>query len=72
MMPEERNKIKRRTLTEDFNTMRDMLAEIELKILGVDLERQQTFIQPIKNFIFEAWSDACNKEDAFLYPKINQ
>lgn len=69
MTTEERDSIKRRVITEDFNTMRSMLSEIELKILGVDLEKQQVFIQPIKNFICEAWLDACNKDDQFLYPK---
>lgn len=67
MDKQESESIMRRVLTEDFNTMREMLSEIELKILGVDLRKQQQFIQPLKNFIFEAWSDACDRTNPFLY-----
>ena len=56
-------------ITEDFNTMREMLSDIELKILGVDQLTQLQFYKPIKYMIFEAWVDTCNKEDEFLYPK---
>lgn len=69
MALEEIQKIKQGAITEDFNTMRSMLSEIELKILGVDLDKQQVFIQALKNFICEAWQDACNQDDTFLFPK---
>lgn len=53
--------------TEDFNTMREILSEIELKIVGVDPERQEQFYRLIKHIIFEAWQDACNPNDTFLF-----
>lgn len=55
-------------ITEDFNTMRSMLSEIELKIIGVKQANQIKFYQPIKHMIFEAWQDACNSKDTFLFP----
>jgi hypothetical protein len=53
--------------TEDFNTMRSMLSEIEIKIMHLDPLKQRKFYQPLQIMIFEAWSDACNSEDDFLY-----
>ena len=41
--------------TDDFNTMRQMLSEIELKLVGVDPIRQKKFYLPLKNMIFMAW-----------------
>lgn len=55
--------------TEDFNTMRSMLSEIEMKIIQVDPIRQKQFYQPLQHMIFEAWQDACNPNDSFLYGK---
>ena len=55
--------------TEDFNTMRSMLSEIEMKIMQVDPLVQKQFYQPLQNIIFEAWQDACNPDDSFLFPK---
>lgn len=55
--------------TEDFNTMRSMLSEIELKIMQVDPLKQKQFYTPIRDMIFEAWQDACNPDDTFLFPK---
>lgn len=55
--------------TEDFNTMRSMLSEIELKIMQVDPLKQKQFYTPIRDMIFEAWQDACNPDDNFLFPK---
>lgn len=57
--------------TDNFNVMREMLSEIELKLLGVDPIKQYQFYQPIKQMIFEAWQDACNPDDTFLYPKTD-
>lgn len=53
--------------TEDFNTMRSMLSEIEMKIMQLDPLKQREFYLPIQQMIFEAWSDACNPNDSFLY-----
>jgi hypothetical protein len=53
--------------TEDFNVMRDMLSEIELKTLQVDPLKLRQFYQPLQHIIFEAWQDACNPDDNFLY-----
>lgn len=54
--------------TEDFRLMHKMLNEIELKLMGVDGQTQYEFYRPIKNMLFEAWSDTCNPNDPFLYP----
>lgn len=53
--------------TDDFNTMRSMLSEIEMKIMQVDPQKQYDFYSPLKRIIFEAWQDACNPQDSFLY-----
>ena len=53
--------------TDDFNTMRSMLSEIEMKIMQLDPLKQREFYAPIKNMIFEAWMDAKNPNDEFLY-----
>ena len=53
--------------TEDFNTMRSMLSEIEIKIMQLDPMKQREFYQPIKQMIFEAWVDATNPNDSFLF-----
>lgn len=53
--------------TEDFNTMREMLSEIEIKIMQLDPLKQKQFYQPIQHMIFEAWQDACNPNDSFIY-----
>lgn len=58
--------------TEDYNTMRSMLSEIELKLMGVDPMTQMKFYHPIKAIIYEAWQDACNPTDSFLFPQNNQ
>lgn len=57
--------------TEDFNTMRSMLSEIEMKIMQVDPLRQKMFYYPLQQIIFEAWTDACNPKDDFLYGNEN-
>jgi len=53
--------------TEDFNTMREMLSSIEMKIIQLDPMRQRQFYKTLQNMIFEAWQDACNTNDAFLF-----
>jgi hypothetical protein len=52
--------------TEDFNTMRSMLSEIEMKIMQVDSIKQKQFYLPLQQMIFEAWSDACNPRRYFF------
>lgn len=54
-------------IASDFATMKQMLSEIELKISGVHPHKQIEFYKPIKHMIFEAWQDACNPNDTFLY-----
>lgn len=53
--------------TEDFNTMRSMLSEIEIKIMQLDPIKQRNFYKPLQHLISEAWQDTCNNDDAFLY-----
>lgn len=72
MTPEESRKILMDMNTEDFNTMRSMLSEIEMKIMQLDPMKQREFYKPIQHMIFEAWSDACNPDDPFLFPKPHQ
>lgn len=67
MTPEESRKILLNMNTEDFNTMRSMLSEIEMKIMQVDPIKQKQFYQPLQQMIFEAWQDACNPDDSFLF-----
>ena len=67
MTPEESKRIMRDMNTTDFNVMRSMLSEIEMKIIQVDPLKQERFYRFIKGAIFEAWCDACNPEDSFLY-----
>lgn len=53
--------------TDDFNTMRKMLSDIEVKIMQVDPVRQFQFYQPLQEMILQAWQDANNPDDSFLY-----
>lgn len=53
----------------DYQTMRKMISEIELKLMGVDPLIQKQFYTPIMSLIIEAWEDASNPEDTFLFPK---
>lgn len=53
--------------TEDFNTMRQMLSDIEIKIMQLDPLKQKQFYQPIQYMICEAWQDACNNKDNFIF-----
>lgn len=71
MTEDEKKKILMDSNTEDFNTMRSMLSEIEMKIMQVDPIKQREFYMPIRTMIFEAWQDACNNNDQFLFPKPN-
>lgn len=69
MTPEESKKILADMNTEDFNVMRSMLSEIEMKIMQLDPMKQKEFYKPLQHIIFEAWSDATNPDDEFLFPK---
>lgn len=58
--------------TDDFNTMRSMLSEIEMKIMQLHPLKQFEFYKPLQEMILYAWEDACNPNDSFLYDnKIN-
>jgi len=67
LSPEESLRILRDMNTEDFNVMRSMLSEIEMKIIQLSPIKQKEFYQPLQRMIFEAWSDACNPNDNFLF-----
>jgi hypothetical protein len=69
MTPDKKNKVLMDMNTEDFNVMRSMLSEIEMKIMQVDPIKQKQFYLPLQQIILEAWSDACNPDDSFLFPK---
>jgi hypothetical protein len=53
--------------TEDFNTMRSMISEIEMKLLQVDPLKQKAFYMTMQGVIFNTWEIACNPNDPFLY-----
>lgn len=53
--------------TDDYNTMRAMLNEIEMLLIGVDPVKQRQFYQPILYMISEAVQDARNPKDSFLF-----
>jgi hypothetical protein len=55
--------------TEDFNAMRSMLSDIELKIMQLDPMKQRQFYLPIRDLIIEAHRDVNNPDDTFLFPK---
>lgn len=67
MTPEEGKRMLNDMNTDDFNTMRSMLSEIEMKIMQVDPIKQKEFYQPLQRIIYEAWTDACNPNDSFLF-----
>lgn len=67
MTPEESREVLLNMNTEDFNVMRSMLSEIEMKIMQIDPIKQKQFYLPLQQIILEAWSDTCNPEDSFLF-----
>lgn len=67
MSDEDAKKIMMEANTDDFNTMRHMLSTIEMKIMQLDPMKQRSFYKPLQNFIYEAWSDACDSENEFLF-----
>ncbi len=67
MTPEQSRKILMDMNSEDFNVMRSMLSEIEMKIMQLDPIKQKQFYLPLQRIICEAWQDACNPDDSFLY-----
>lgn len=56
-------------ISEEFEVMHEMLSEIEIKILGVNPDKQFRFIKFMKETIYLAWEDACNPDDPFLFNK---
>lgn len=67
MTPERKRQIMLDKNTRDFNTMRGMLTMIETKIMQVDPMKQEEFYQPLQRIIFEAWQDACDPNNEFLF-----
>jgi hypothetical protein len=71
-MTTEESKVMREAIAQDFEAMRKMLSDIEIKLLGVDPVQVWKFCRPLKEMICEAWADACNPNDSFLFPKLNK
>ena len=67
MTKEEQRKILLQMNTDDFNCMREMLSEIEIKIMQLDPLKQREFYKSLQIMICEAWQDACNTNDSFLF-----
>ena len=53
-------------IEDDFTGIKNMLDDIRLKITQYPVYTQLAFITPIKQMVFEAWSDSCNENDPFL------
>jgi hypothetical protein len=53
-------------IQQNFKEIKVMLDKIEANIIEYPVYTQLAFIRPIKNMVFEAWSDSTNKEDSFL------
>lgn len=51
--------------TEDFNTMRSMLSDIELRIMVLDPIHQKQFYLPLQNMILAAWEEANSQNFTF-------
>lgn len=56
-------------ISDDFETMKQMLESIEINIQDCSTIKQHQFITPLKQIIVEAWMDATDKEDSFLRPE---
>lgn len=54
-------------INDDFETMSGMLSVIKERIQNVPPSKQRDFYEPLRRMIFEAWQDATNPEDTFLY-----
>lgn len=67
MTDKEKHKILSDMNTEDFNVMRSMLSDIEMKIMQVDPIKQKQFYSALQHIIMLAWEDACNPQDKFLF-----
>lgn len=65
MTDKEKQKILAEMNTEDFNTMREMLSEIELKIMTLDPIHQKQFYLPLQNMILAAWEEANSQKFTF-------
>jgi hypothetical protein len=54
-------------IAHDYQAMRDMISQIEIKLMGVDPKTQYSFYRPFRDMIMEAWQDANNPHDSFLF-----
>lgn len=53
-------------INEDFENVKKMLDVIRVKIAEYPISTQMEFIKPIKNMVYEAFTDANNPNDSFL------
>jgi Trm5-related predicted tRNA methylase len=65
MTDKEKKKILANMNTDDFNTMRSMLSDIELKIMPLDPIHQKQFYLPLQNMILAAWEEANSQNFTF-------
>lgn len=63
------NEILYGAVTADFNDMRDMLTELEQRLLAVDPMRQMEHYKIIQNKIYECLMDAEDEGNILLYPE---
>jgi hypothetical protein len=58
--------------TQDYNDMREMITELEQKLISVDPVRQMTFYQALQNRLYEMLNLDSNEDNMILYPHTVQ
>lgn len=69
MTPQEQEQEWAEIVADDFEAMQKMLSDIQIKLMGVHPRKQFDFCRHFKYMILEAWQDANNPDDSFLFPK---
>jgi len=67
----ENKKILLQKITDDFNTMRNMLTDIEISIMPATLSEQIEFYQPLQGMILAAWLETTG-EKQYIVKEITQ
>lgn len=57
--------------TLDYNDMRDMITEIEQKLITVDPLRQMRFYEVLQGKIYDAYTFAMDDSNILLYPETD-
>ena len=54
--------------TQDYNDMRNMITELEQKLIGVHPDRQTQFYASVQNRLYEMLELDSNEDNILLYP----